>query len=135
MGMRDYAVDDWGLVFDEDTIKIVAENALEYFDELEEDDALDYELYNAGICEYISEFTGEAILVNENGNVDFNDSIDYSCDTICYVPVTKWPTIFKGAYKDMDDLIADMKERVGEYLPEDYDYRSNVRKITGTYYG
>jgi hypothetical protein len=28
-----------------------------------------------------------------------------------------------------------LKEKIGEYLPEDYDYRTNIRHIIGTTFG
>ena len=59
----------------------------------------------------------------------------YSGDQIYYIPVNSYPTSFKPAYENMDALIAEFKEKVGEYLPEDFDYRSNIRHIVGTYFG
>ena len=29
----------------------------------------------------------------------------------------------------------EMKSKIGEYLPEDFDYRSRICHISGTYYG
>jgi hypothetical protein len=51
------------------------------------------------------------------------------------VPINRSLSLFKAAYKNMDDMIADFKERVGEYMPEDFDYRANLRYIVGTYWG
>lgn len=59
----------------------------------------------------------------------------YDGDRIYYIQVSSYPTLFKPAYKSMDELIAEFKEKVGEYLPEDFDYRSNIRHIVGTYFG
>lgn len=43
--------------------------------------------------------------------------------------------LFKAAYKDMNELIDEFKSDIGEYLPEDFDYRANIRHIVGTYFG
>lgn len=75
MSMRDYAVDDYGLVLDEETIKAIGVKVL----------------------------------------------VDY--------------TEFKKAYDNMDEIIVEMREKLGEYLAEDYDYRSKICHICGTYFG
>ena len=136
MSMRDYAVDDYGLVLDKETIKMIAFKVFEDFvDDDEKYGDWGYELYDYGICEYISEFTGEAQKVDSNGHYWGGDSIDYSGDVICYVPLTKYPTLFKRAYNNMEEIIDEFKSKIGEYLPEDFDYRSRICHICGTYYG
>ena len=135
MSMRAYAVNDYGMLLTEETMKIIASKAYDDFDDMEEDEYGDA-LYDDGICEYIGDFTGEAELI-------LDDSLDnwirsgesYSGDQIYYIPVNSYPTLFKPAYENMDALIAEFKEKVGEYLPEDFDYRSNIRHIVGTYFG
>lgn len=136
MSMRDYAVDDYGLVLDEETIKVVASKVFDYWveDRGRYDFAID--LFDKGICEYISEFTGEAQEVNDDGLYHWGRDIkDFNHDLIVYVPVSNYPTLFKKAYNNMDELVEEFKAKIGEYLPEDFDYRSNIRHICGTYYG
>lgn len=133
MSMRDYAVSDYGLLLDEETIKIIYSKALPYC--TEEDDMV-YELYNHGICEYISEFTGESIPIREDGYVTWGgDSEDYRCETIVYVPTSNFPTLFKKAYENIDEIIDEFKGKLGEYLPDDFNYRDKIRHISGTYFG
>lgn len=135
MSMRDYAVDDYGLLLTEETMKIIASKACDDFDDMEEDEYGDA-LYEHGICEYIGDFTGEAGLLLDDGLNDWMRSGEaYNGDRIYYIPVSSYPTIFKAAYENMDALIAEFKEKVGEYLPEDFDYRANIRHIVGTYFG
>ena len=133
MSMRDYAVSDYGLLLDEETIKIVASKVLE--DYTDEDD-MAYGLYNEGICEYISEFTGESIPIREDGCVSWgDDGENYRCETIAYVPTSNFPTLFKKAYENIDEIIDEFKGKVGEYLPDGFDYRGKIRHISGTYFG
>jgi hypothetical protein len=133
--MRDYAVDDYGLLLTEETMKIIAQKVCDDFEDMEEDEYGDA-LYEEGICEYIGDFTGEAGALLDNGLNDWMSNGEmYDGDRIYYVQVSSYPTIFKAAYENMDALIAEFKEKVGEYLPEDFDYRSNIRHIVGTYYG
>ena len=135
MSMRDYAVNDYGLLFDEETMKIISSKI--FGDTIIEDDFdLGYELYNEGICEYISDFTGESILLSDDGVDDWGaDCEDYKAEPIIYVPIFKYPTLFKKSYDNMEEIIDEFKSRLGEYLPEDFDYRSRIRHISGTYYG
>ena len=136
MSMRDYAVDDYGLLLDEETIKVIASKVIDDCDESKDSVDLAYELYyHHGICEYISEFTGEAQGVDGNGFYWGEEYNEYSGDAIAYVQVSNYPTLFRKAYNDMDELVEEFKNKIGEYLPEDFDYRGNVRHICGTYYG
>lgn len=135
MSMREYAVDDYGLLLTEETLKVIASKVCGDFEGMEEYEYGDA-LYEEGVCEYIGDFTGEAVILLDNGLNDWmrNDEI-YNEDRIYYIPCKSYPTLFKTAYENMDALIAEFKEKVGEYLPENFNYRSNVRHIVGTYFG
>jgi hypothetical protein len=133
--MRDYAVDDYGLLLTEETMKIIASKVCDDFEDMEEDEYGDA-LYEEGICEYIGDFTGEAGVLLDNGLNDWISNGEmYDGDRIYYIQVSSYPTIFKAAYENMDALIAEFKEKVGGYLPDDFNYRANIRHIIGTYYG
>lgn len=139
MGMRDYAINDYGLLMPRDVIKTVASKYCN--DYTEEDYEIDEwgfneELYNAGLVEYIGEFYGEAIHIDDNGVDDYSRREDsYRGDTMFYIPVMKMSTLFNSAYKDINELIDEFKEKISEYLTEDFDYRNYIRHIVGTYYG
>lgn len=135
MSMRDYAVDDYGLLLTEETMKIIASIVCDDFDDMEEDEYGDA-LYEEGICEYIGDFTGEAGILFDDGLNDWmSNGETYDGDRIYYIQVSSYPTLFRAAYENMDALIAEFKEKVGEYLPEDFNYRANIRHIVGTYFG
>ncbi len=135
MSMRDYGVDDYGLLLDDDTMKIIASKVCDDFEDMEEDEYGDA-LYDAGLCEYIGDFTGETIYITDEGVNDWrNSGEDYNGDRIYYVNTSSYPTLFHGAYENMDELIAEFKSKLGEYLPEDFNYRANIRHIVGTYFG
>lgn len=136
MSMKEYAVYDYGLVLDEEAIKVIASKIFDDFTEDEDANGLGYELYDKEICEYISEFTGEAQELTDSGAGTWcGDTKEYSSDILFYIPLSKYPTLFKKAYNNMDEIISELKEQLGEYLPEDFDYRSRIRHICGTYYG
>ena len=135
MSMRDYAVSDYGLLLDEETVKVIASKLFDDFSEDEKEDWA-YLLYDHGICDYISEFTGESIPISKDGQVVWGaDGEDYRNETIAYVPASNFPTLFKKAYENIDGLIDEFKAKVGEYLPDGFDYRSKIRHISGTYFG
>lgn len=136
MSMRHNAVYDYGLLLDEETIHLIASKV---FDDYEEDDGehgdWKYDLYDEGICEYIGEFTGETQKVNENGGSWWGNCEFYDCESIVYVQASRYPTLFTKAYNNIDELVDEFKDKVGQYLPDDFDYRSRIHHICGTYYG
>ena len=134
MSMRDYAVDDYGLVLDKETVKMIITNL--GVDIVDEDFDFSYGLYDEGICEYISEFTGEARTINDDGYFEWgSEYATYSGDTIAYVQLAKYPTLFKRVYNNMEEIIDEFKSKIGEYVPSDFDYRSRICHICGTYFG
>ena len=136
MSMRDYAVDDYGLLLDDETIKIIASKVFDDFEEVTESISWGYELYEKGIAEYIGEFVGEAQMLNEDGVYAYGcDYRVYTCEDIVYVPTSKYPTLFKRAYNNTEEIVEEFKSKLCEYLPEDFDYRSKICHISGTYYG
>ena len=138
MSLRDYAVDDYGLLMTSETLKMVASKACDnYTDEEYENDTWSFheELYDKGIVEYIGSFTGEAIVINDIGESMWGDSETYGDDVIYFVPTRKISMLFRAAYRDINEVIDEFKERVGEYLPADFDYRKYIRHISGTYFG
>jgi hypothetical protein len=131
--MRDYAAEDYGLVLDDKALRSICDKmfADEPVDEGDEACAL----YEANICNLFGEFTGEAFYIYDDGNDVWDRSTSYSCDEVPYVPLKKYPSLFRAPYKDFNEIIAEFKEEIGEYLPEDYNYRANIRHIIGTTFG
>lgn len=132
MSMREYAVEDYGMIIDEEAAKEVCHRMFDDFDDERED--LWYALYEKGLCEYIGEFTGEAWILDDEGKINFTGD-SYSCESIYYIPLSACSTLFKAAYGNMDDIITELKDKVGKYLPGDFDYRSRVRRIVGLCFG
>lgn len=138
MSMRDYAVNDYGLLVTEEIVKNIASKVCnDYTEEEYKEDPFGfaYQLYENGLVEYISSFTGESIAIDDNGVQIWGYSEYYNDDVIYYCPTQKISTLFKAAYENMDEMIAEFKQKIGEYLPEDFDYRKYIRNISGTYYG
>lgn len=136
MSMKYYATNDYGLMLDKKAMKLIASKVFDDFiDDEEEYGDWGYELYDKGICSYISEFTGETYSLTNDGMPIWSDSEDYNCDEIYYIPTSKYPTLFKRAYNNMEEIVDEFKTKLSAYLSEDFDYRSRIRLIIGTYYG
>lgn len=138
MSMRDYAVNDYGLVLFNDDLRLLAEKIVEDFNERDWENDM-YSIIEGVVdklgLEYIIGFTGEAYQLLDDGDVDWVDSDFFNDDMIYYVHVSKYPNIFEKAYESMDELLAEFKDKVGEYLPDDFDFRGHTRNIVGTYFG
>ena len=138
MSMRDYAVNDYGLLMTKEMLKAVASKVIENYSDKEYDNNemdFNYKLYEFGIIETISEFTGEAMQINIDGSDKWSGAECFSSECIYYVPVSNYPSIFAAAYRDMDEIANEFKEKLGEYLPDDFDYKFYIRHIVGTYFG
>lgn len=148
MSMRDYAVQDYGLVINKETIKAIAEKMFmsDYEDAPNPKVAFNADFAEdpyAFICEVedalrlcsFSEFTGEAFKLKDDGEVNWLETISYSNSNIYYLPIENQPSLFKAAYASVDEIVDEFKRKMSFYLPEDFDYRNNICMISGTYFG
>lgn len=132
MSMRTYAFEDYGLVLTEEAMKAICEKVCE---ELDEDESYGMALYDMDICSCAGNFSGEAFPITDKGADTYNGSEDFDDDSVYYIPTKRYSTLFEAAYKDINEMIAEFKENLGEYLPDNFDYRSNIRHIIGTTFG
>lgn len=138
MGMRDYAVNDYGLLMTADMLMAVASKVCDNYTEndyLDDPWAFNDVLYEQGIVEYISGFDGESIEILDNGTDNWGCSEYWSDDNIWYISASNYPSLFKKAYENINEMVQEFKEKLGEYLPDDFDYREQIRHIVGTYFG
>ena len=138
MSMRYYAVNDYGLVMTRDMLKtICSKHYREYTEEKYDDDEYSFNdaLYEEGVVEYITGFTGEAMVIDDNENHDYNSSETYNDGTIYYVPTKNYGTLFKAAYANMEELESEFRNKFNKYFPDDFDYRKHICHIVGTYFG
>lgn len=133
MSMRDYSVHDYGYVFSAEMIDQMIEKKRP--DNIELGDT--YEMAEYMGLEYVSDFTGEAIRLDENGDDDFRDDMQtYSCESIFYLPIGAYSTLYKAAYQSKEELVRCMKARYPEWMPEDPDeIYKGIRHIIGTSFG
>lgn len=136
MSMRDYAVNDYGLVLDYNALNLLAARVCEDYT----DDGWDKDMsgYIGGVEDYfdltgIYGFTGDTYKINKEGYAEGNADI-YSYDDIHYYALSRYPSLFKAAYKNMTEIVNECKEKFGQYLPDNFDYAGNIKVIVGTVY-
>lgn len=135
MSVREYGIDNYGLLLTEETLrKILKRDGLivkddEYYSMDELFDMLDGRFD----ADFLREFTGEAMLIDDEG---FNcDGDMFLCEPICYLPLNRYPRLFSRAYKDMDEIVDELMDKLELYLPYDFNYKDNIRHIAGIYIG
>ena len=141
MSMRDYGVDDYGMVLNTNHLQLLASKVCSDYSEKEWSKDASTRCYfveevaeKLGL-EYIGEFDGEATLIDENGDSNWRDSLVFSGDTVYYIPLSRYPNLFHSSYCGIEDVVSEIKGKVGKYLPENFDYCNHIRHIVGTYFG
>jgi hypothetical protein len=138
--MREYGVNDYGLLLTKEVMMVLAAKHCEDFTEedFEEDEWSFCERVEEiiGEVDYIGQFTGEATRLEDDGTISWGaPTTAYYDDCIYYIPMNRAVSLFKPAYNGIDEMINDFKSRVGEYMPDDFNYRDNICQIVGTYWG
>lgn len=118
MGMRTYAVSDYGLY-------VIAED-FENYAETHDMDAFD-------LLTEVGNHYGDAeaecvLLLNEDESFECNESF-------AILSLSKFPTLFEQAYESKDAALNELKENYGEYLPCDFDYEGKFVRVVGAVYG
>lgn len=131
MSVRENAEEAWGVIF---TDKMMAEAIKHRKKKYTEDE---YYLFanEIGLDELFS-FSGQALPVGEDGATDWSqESLYFNSEHIYYASLRNWSTLLKPAYSSMSEIVAEMKENFGKYLPINYDYAHSIKHFVGTYYG
>ena len=118
MGMRTYAVSDYGLHVTMADVEVYAEaNDLDAFDFLTE------------VGNYYSDIEGECFVIMKEDEI-------FTCDeSFAILSLEKFPTLFGQAYENIGAAISELKENYAEYLPIDFDYKGKLVRLVGTLCG
>lgn len=101
------------------------------------DEELLSELADAGRIEAQYSFTGEAFPLKDDGTEDWGRGRPFDGETVYFVPLPKYPSLFKAAYPNMVALATDMQlayDRV-EGLPKATVANLGIVSIQGSYFG
>lgn len=138
MSMNYYGINDYGLVLNEQDMKYLVMDYCEDYDD-EEFKKDPYGYYDVIVDHfdliYNSNFNGDVVPIDDDGTDGWHNYDNLCDDVIFYVPFNKYPKLFKAVYENIDDIIAEMKKKIGKYLPADFDYRNKLRHIIGTTFG
>lgn len=138
MGMKNWAVDEYGIVLGVDDLRKICAKVLQ-----EKISDEDWEVDPYGFIDSLrgkidicscGDFTGEAMKIGKDGRDIYHDTLTFSGDEIFYIAIRRYPTLFEGAYKRFEDMVLDFKNTMVKYAPDNFDF-SNVRHIVGTYFG
>ena len=80
----------------------------------------------AGTCETMEEML--PLITTKPIESSFDD------DTIIYLPLDNGLSLFKTAYPSPSAILAELRSKLGKYLPDDFDYAARVCRIFGTYF-
>lgn len=126
MSMCEYGYSDYGMIIDDVAEKeILKRGGYEDLDELWED----------GRCQYVSEFSGTAYRLNEHGDCSWSEDYLFSNDRLFYFNLGKEPSLCRQAYSSVDEIVEELKNDLSDLLPDDFDIRSRLCFIAGTYWG
>lgn len=135
MSMVTYAVDDYGIVLTKDDLKKICMHLYTDCteDAWEEDEQGFIDILRANIgLSMCGNYTGEAFAIGKDGRDQYWNTMYFTGETIYYMAIMRYPTLFSGAYDCFEDMVNDFKVTMSEYVPEEFDF-SNVRHIVGTY--
>jgi len=84
---------------------------------------------------YTSNFTGTVETCDELLPFVTTCSIEqnHDDDVILYLPLEKDRSLFQAAYPSAGELLAEIRQKLQGYLPDDFDYAAHICKVTGTY--
>ena len=61
--------------------------------------------------------------------------VDVGDDDWVIMCLPKYASLFKRAYKNEDDLIAEMRKIYGSFLPEDFNYKERLVELSAVTWG
>ena len=131
MSMREYAVNAKGLLLNNLKVdgKTISHDILE-------------ELVEEGVCTCTG-LIGETFPYDEKGRINWNASEHLNDEMVYYIDLPRYESLFRRAYKDMAELVRDMKRAYDKAREKDNrlpkltlgQVQKNIRDISGIYYG
>ena len=121
MGMSTSAAEDYGLY-------VTTEDFKEYADKngVDADDVG----YDNGFNSY-GGAEGECCLIIKNGSAE-----SFSAENSFFIAsLERFPALFSRAYRNERDALLELKEKYGEFLPDDFDYEGKFVHFVGTTFG
>lgn len=84
--------------------------------------------------ESLYEFCGQTYPLTDDGKDDMREGCTaYDNDILYFVALERRPLLCEVAYKNVNEAAAEVRFRIGKYLPEWCDIRKHICHITGSY--
>lgn len=146
MSMRDYYVEGFALILTEKEIKAISSkvfkedyNSYEEFEKEFKNDIFSFldELRSDFDIMYITNFIGDVYGITKRGTPDYSgESVHLEEELIIYIPSLRFePALFSAPYHCMDDIVSEMREKLANFLPTDYNYSENIKYFSGSCFG
>jgi|GEM_PF-2235915 len=133
MGMKYYAVMDYGVIFtktdlDFNKLKIALPDNADFADnnfDIENDLDLCDCFYDEKDCYHYAEYTGDAYLLsNDDAEVDLPSEFILGS-------TSHNPCFYEAKYKDYDELKQDLMDKFSKYLKDDFNWNERIIKFIG----
>ena len=106
----------------------------EYLDERNRDmDELYDDLLDLGVV-FIDETFEDITIESAIDNSTFDDE-NKPTEDVYILPLGNWPTLLKPAYNSEDEIISELKDKYGQFLPQNYDYHNNIVYVSYVVWG
>lgn len=136
--VRNYAFVDHGMYLSNETLQTLARTVCGISEEEWKEDKyaaieevhekLDNVIYAVG------QFSGAVIPMAIDGELLWGGEVEFDDDTVYFVPLSRQPNLITAAYQDIEEIVCELKGKIGQYLPVNFDYRSNICEVAGTYW-
>lgn len=142
MSMETTVFHSYGLLFSEESVAIILSHMLPIWEKEEPELYQRFSIENPymDFCEYLN----ACYEVNIYGNVEYlrccrlcdGEGYRYHTGDFFYLlDLDKSPSLFGTAYSDFNEIIQEVKTRIGEILPLDFPFEEFLLEILGETWG
>lgn len=138
MSMSEYPVSSYGLLipreYENQFISALNTKTDEQFTSFYDIVYDQYELSSEqSIYVDVDDQNAEFCVIDNNNSRDYLDVRDIDGGII--IPFDKNPQLIGAAYQSISEIIDEMKDHVGDYLPSDFPYEKYIGEYTGIFWG
>ena len=91
------------------------------------------ETYDVDGMVHCSEFDGSAE-ISEGFGDEKSQSISFEDDFVLFLTPMRGPSLFSQAYASRDELVQEYKDRLAQFLDDDFPYARYIMDVSGTYF-
>lgn len=152
MSTHGYPIVDYGFILSDKTLKtiekkIIPDSNKKLYGNQTSDNIIE-KLEDAG-CEIQTVEMFDGKIYNIATGTTKSDYNNHKCDKLYYITLDKTSSLFNlyygtlgetpslsnTGYKDINEIITEIKNKIGKYLTDDFPYKENIKYIVGTGWG